>query len=152
MEYDMFNADRTVAEEYEECGEFDAKGHITSYEEVFTPRLWIRGGYDQDEFQAFTHQWSRYRGCYSGMDNRELRYQLLDSINGPLEDAMYDVFGSKIYTIPDTVLLEELKKVAVKEIIAKPVNYSIKFSEENPVKLPQVQRKYSSQQPSSQQV
>ena len=56
------------------------------------------------------------------MDNGELRYQLLDSINGPLEDAMYDIFGSKLYTIPDTVLLEELEKVAVKEIIAKPGN------------------------------
>jgi hypothetical protein len=75
------------------------------------------------------------------MDDRELRYQLLDNINGPLEDAMYDVFGSKIYTISDTVMLEELEKVAVKEIIAKSVNYSTKFSEENPVK----------QQPSSQQ-
>jgi hypothetical protein len=128
MEYDMFNADRTMAKEYEkyvvykEYGEFGAKGHITSHEEVLAPRLWIHGGYNQDEYQAFTHQWSRYRGYYSKMDDRELRYQLLDSINGPLEDAMYDVFGSKIYTISDTVMLEELEKVAVKEIITKSVN------------------------------
>ena len=52
------------------------------------------------------------------MDDRELRYQLLDSINGPLEDAMYETFGSKIYTIPDTILLEDLEEVAVKEIRA----------------------------------
>ena len=58
------------------------------------------------------------------MDDRELRYHLLDSINGPLEDAMYNIFSSNIYTIPDTLLLEELEKVAVKKIIAKPVNYS----------------------------
>jgi hypothetical protein len=51
------------------------------------------------------------------MDDKELRYQLLDSINGPLEDAMYDAFGSKIYIIPDTIMLEELEKFAVKEII-----------------------------------
>jgi hypothetical protein len=67
------------------------------------------------------------------MDDKELRYQLLDSINGPLEDAMYDAFGSKIYTIPDNIMLEELEKFAVKEII-KYVNYSTKVSEENPVK------------------
>ena len=118
----MFNADRIMAKEYEEYGEVDTKGHTNPHEEVLAPRLWIRGGYNQDEFQAFTHQWSRYRGCYSWMDGRELYYQLLDSINGPLEDAMYDIFGSEIYTIPDTVLLEELEKVAVKEIIAKPGN------------------------------
>ena len=74
------------------------------------------------------------------MDDRELRYHLLDSINGPLEDAMYNIFSSNIYTIPDTLLLEELEKVAVKKIIAKPVNYSTKFSEEIQVQLTQVHR------------
>ena len=53
---------------------------------------------------------------------------------------MYEIFGSKIYTIPDTILLEELEEVAVKEIIAKSVNCSTKFSEKNPVKLPPVNR------------
>ena len=74
------------------------------------------------------------------MDERELRYQLLDSINGPLEDAMNEIFGSNFYTIPDIILLEELEEVAVKEIIAKSVNCSTKFSEKNPVKLPPVNR------------
>jgi hypothetical protein len=87
-EFDMFNMNRNMAKEYEgyveyeEYEEFDeefntdrsiAKGHITSYEEVRTPRLWICGGYNQEEFQAFKHQWSLFRGCHSGMDNRELR-------------------------------------------------------------------------------
>ena len=53
---------------------------------------------------------------------------------------MYDVFGSKIHTISDTEMLEELQKFAVKEIIAKPVNYSTKISEKNPVKLPPAHR------------
>ena len=120
MEYNMFNADRTLATEYEEYveygeyEEFDTKEYITTIGEIFVPRLWTHGGCNQEEFQAFTHQWSLYRGCHSGMDDRELRYQLLDSINGPLEDAMYEIFGSKIYTIPDTILLEELEEVAVK--------------------------------------
>jgi hypothetical protein len=155
MEFNMFNMDRNSAKEYEEYVEYEehkvfdeefntdreiAKGHITSHGEVLAPRLWILGGYNQDEFQAFTHQWSLYRGCYSGMNDIDLRYQLLDSINGPLEDAMYDIFGDKIYTISDTLMLEELEKVAVKEIIAKSVNYSTKISEVNPVKLPPAQR------------
>jgi hypothetical protein len=84
MEFDMFNTNRNMAKEYvdyEEYEEFDeefntdrsiAKGHITSHEEVHAPRLWIRGGYNQDEFQAFKHQWSLLRGCHSGMDDREL--------------------------------------------------------------------------------
>ena len=53
---------------------------------------------------------------------------------------MYNIFGSNIYTISETKLLEELEKVAVEEIIAKPVNYSTKFSEEIPVQLTQVHR------------
>ena len=87
-EFDMFNMNRNMAKEYEgyveyeEYEEFDeefntdrsiAKGHITSHEEVRAPRLWICGGYNQEEFQAFKHQWSLFRGCHSGMDNRELR-------------------------------------------------------------------------------
>jgi hypothetical protein len=47
MVYNMFNADRTMAKEYEEYvvyveyekyGVFDSKGHITSHEEVLAPR------------------------------------------------------------------------------------------------------------------
>jgi hypothetical protein len=150
MEFDIFNTEGDIAKEYEvyveykEDEEFNddrsiAKGHINSHEEVRAPRLWICGGYSQDEFQAFKHQWSLFRGYHNGMDDKELRYLLLDSINGPLEDAMYNAFGSKIYTIPDTIMLEELEKFAVKEII-KYVNYSTKVSEKNPVKLPPAQR------------
>jgi hypothetical protein len=134
-----FNTDRSIA-----------KGHINSHEELRAPRLWICGGYSHDEFQAFKHQWSLFIGYHRGMDDKEFRYQLLDSINGPLEDTMYDAFGRKIYTIPDTTMLEELEKFAVKETI-KYVNYSTKISEENPVKPPPAQRStaHSSQAHSS---
>ena len=46
MVYNMFNADRTMAKEYQECreyveykeyGEVDAKGHITPHEDVLAP-------------------------------------------------------------------------------------------------------------------
>ena len=49
MVCDMFNADRTMAKEYEkyveyeEYGEFDTKGYITYLGEVFVPRLLTHG-------------------------------------------------------------------------------------------------------------
>jgi hypothetical protein len=146
-EFAMFNTEGDIAkvyveyEEYEEYEEYNeefntdrstAKGHINSHEEVRAPRLWICGGYSQDEFQAFKHQWSLFRGYHIGKEDMELRYQLLDSINGPLEDAIYDAFGDETYTIPDNRMLEELEKFAVKEII-KHVKYPTKISEKNPV-------------------
>ena len=144
MEFAMFNTEGDIAKEYveyEEHKEYNeefntdrsiVKGHINSHEEVRAPRLWICGGYSQDEFRAFKHQWSLFRGYHSGMDEVELRYQLLDSITGPLEEAMYDAFGDETYTIPDNRMLEELEKFAVKEII-KHVKYPTKISEKNPV-------------------
>ena len=52
------------------------------------------------------------------MDDRELRRQLLNCTDGPLEAAMYDALGSKIDTISETDMMEELEKLAVEE---KPV-------------------------------
>jgi hypothetical protein len=40
------------------------------------------------------------------MDDRELRQQLLRCIEGPLEAAMYDALGCKLYTIPETNIME----------------------------------------------
>jgi hypothetical protein len=51
---------------------------------------------------------------------------------------MYDALGSKADTLSETDLMEELKKLAVKETVAvvRNANYSPKFSEEKPVKQP----------------
>jgi hypothetical protein len=150
MEFDMATMEGRKNKKFDEEFNTDrdiTKGHIASHGIVRAPRLWICGGYNQDEFKAFIHQWSLYRECYSRMDDRELRYQLLDSINGPLEDAMYDAFGGKIYTISDATMLEELEKFAVKEIIVKSVNYSTKVSEENPVMQPQVHSSQAQRSP-----
>jgi hypothetical protein len=93
MEFAMFNTEEDIAKvyvEYEEYEEYNkefntdrstAKGHINSHEEVRAPRLWICGGYSQDELQAFKHQWSLFKGYHSGMDDKELRYQLLTKMS-----------------------------------------------------------------------
>ena len=46
------------------------------------------------------------------MEVRELRQQLLNSTDGPLEAAMYDALGSKTDTISETDMMEELEKLA----------------------------------------
>ena len=100
----MFNIDRDIT-----------KGHTTfqfkedredeDYKLQEVPCPLLRGGCNQDEFLAFTQQWSLYRGYHSGMDEREIRRQLLNSIDGPLEDDMYDVLGSNVNTDIESVAL-----------------------------------------------
>jgi hypothetical protein len=148
MEFAMYNTEGDIAKEYveyevhkEHNEEFNTdrsivKGHINSYEEVRAPRLWICGGHSQNEFQSFKHQWSLFRGYHRGMDDGELRYQLLDSISGPLEDAMYEAFGNRTYAIPEGDPQErELPHQDLREEHSQTTTCT---------------RKYSSQQPSSQ--
>jgi hypothetical protein len=75
-EFAMFNTEGDIAKVYVEYEEYE------EYNEEFNTDR------------------SLFRGYHNRMDEEELRYQLLDSINGPLEDAMYEASGSKIYTIP----------------------------------------------------
>ena len=49
------------------------------------------------------------------MDDRELRQQLLNCIDGTLEAAMHNALGSKINTSTETDMMEELGKLAVNE-------------------------------------
>jgi hypothetical protein len=78
------------------------------------------------------------------MDVKELRQQLLNCTDGPLEAAMYDALGSKINTISETDMMEELGKLAVEEELAveeiiavvRNMNNSTMISEEKPVKQP----------------
>jgi hypothetical protein len=73
-------------------------------------------GCNQEEFKSFTQQWRLYAGCHGGMDVRELRQRLLNCTDGHLEAAMYDALGSKIDTLSETDMMEELEKLAVEEI------------------------------------
>jgi hypothetical protein len=52
------------------------------------PRPVLREECSQEEFQSFTQQWSLYARYHSGMDVGELRQQLLNSADRPLEAAM----------------------------------------------------------------
>ena len=61
------------------------------------------------------------------MDVWELRHQLLDYTDGPLEDDMYNALGIKIGTLSETEMMEELENLAVEEIVAM-------ISVERPVK------------------
>jgi hypothetical protein len=70
------------------------------------------------EENAITQQWNLYARYHSGMDVRELRQQLLNCADGPLEAAMYDALGRKIDTLSETDMMEELEKLAVEEIVA----------------------------------
>ena len=57
------------------------------------PRPLLRGGCNQEQFESFTQQWSLYAGSHGEMDGRELRQQLLNCADGPLEATMYDALG-----------------------------------------------------------
>ena len=66
----------------------------SDHQEVLCPLL--RRGCTQVGFKAFVQQWRLYAGCHGGMDERELRQQLLNCAVGPLEAVMYDTLGSQV--------------------------------------------------------
>jgi hypothetical protein len=157
LELDMAAVEERRYEESEEYEEFDmfhtdrdiVKGHITfkfeeNKEDAEVPRPLLREGCNLEECKSFTQQWRLYAGCIVGMDVRELRQQLLNCTDGPLEAAIYDALGSKIDTISETDIMEELGKLAVEEkpgveeiiAVAKNMNHSTMISEEKPVKQP----------------
>ena len=50
------------------------------------------------------------------MDVGELRQQLLNCADGPLEVFMYNSLGCKVDTLSETDLLKQLEKLAVVEV------------------------------------
>jgi hypothetical protein len=92
-DFDMLNTDRVIV-----------KGHINfkfkeNKKEVEVTRPTLRDGCNLDEFKSFTLQWRLYAGCQGEMNDRELRQQLLNCTDGPLEATMYDTPGSKVDTL-----------------------------------------------------
>jgi hypothetical protein len=83
----------------------------SGYQEVLCPLL--RRGCSQGEFKTFTQQWSLYAGCHGGMDERELRQELLNCAVGPLDNVMYDTLGGKVDSLFETDLLDELETLAM---------------------------------------
>ena len=72
------------------------------------------------------------------MDDRELRQQLLNCPVGPLEQIMYKALGSKLDTLSESDLMEELERLAVVKSIAlvQAVNYPAMIYVENTAKKP----------------
>ena len=79
----------------------------------------LRGGCKQEEFDEFAQSWGRYAECQWEMDDRELKQQMLNCAVGPLENIMYNSLGSKLDTLSETDLMEELEKLAVMKSIAE---------------------------------
>jgi hypothetical protein len=52
------------------------------------------------------------------MDDRELRQQLLNCAVGPLEQIMYRALGSKLDTLSEFDLMEELERLALVKSVA----------------------------------
>jgi hypothetical protein len=101
-------ANKFIADKFEQNLDFN---------EVKCPVL--RRGCKQEEFEVFAKTWRRYAGCQWEMDDRELRQQLLNCAVGPLELIMYNNLGSKLDTLSETDLMQELEKLAVVKSIAE---------------------------------
>jgi hypothetical protein len=93
-----------------DSGEGAAHDDGQNYKPQEVPRPLLRDRCSQEEFQSFAQQWSLYTGCHCEMDATALRHQLLNCTDGPLEAAMYDALGSKIDTVTETKMMEELEK------------------------------------------
>jgi hypothetical protein len=79
----------------------------------------LRGRCKQEEFDEFAQSWSQYAECQWEMDDRELRQKLMNCVVGPLELFMYNSLGSKLDTLSEPDLMEELEKLAVVKCIAE---------------------------------
>jgi hypothetical protein len=128
-EFDMFHTDRNIVKghisfkleenmEDEEvpkwtshggdiCDDGDRAAHDVGQDSnpLEVPRPLLGGGCNQEQFKSFTQQWSLYAGCHGEMDVRELRQQLINCADGPLEATMYDALGSKVNTLSETNLI-----------------------------------------------
>jgi hypothetical protein len=143
-ENNMFNTDRDVVEEHftyefkaHKDEEYEYEFHTDKFEEYqkyeeFNDRFHAdRNMYEEyeeyKESKSFTQKWRLYARCHGGMDVWELQHQLLGYTDRPLEADMYNALGSKIGTLSETDMMEELENLAMEEIVAvisveKPVN------------------------------
>ena len=93
-----FNTDRDIAMghitfKFKEDREDEE--YINLKKKVEVPRPMLCDGCKLDEFKSFTLLWRLYAECNDGMDDRELRQQLLRCLDGPLEAAMYDALANQ---------------------------------------------------------
>jgi hypothetical protein len=124
------------AREFDKVFYTDMVEQDSGYQEVLRPLL--RGGCSQEDFKTFTQQWSLYAGCRDGIDERELRQDLLNCAVGHLEDVMYDALGGKVDSLSETDLLGKLKKLATVKTgtEVQAVDYPDMITMKNPVQQP----------------
>jgi hypothetical protein len=73
-----------------------------------------------------------------GIDERELRQELLNCAVGPLEDLMYDALGAKVDSLSEPDLLVELEKLATVKTgtEVQAMDYPAMITMKNPVQQP----------------
>ena len=107
-----FDTDRDIVKGYKTF-HYKKERENENYKLKEVPPPMLRDGCNLDEFKSFTLLWRLYAECNDGMDDRELRQELLRCLDEPLEAAMYDALGCKLNTIPEADMMEELVKIAV---------------------------------------
>ena len=77
------------------------------------PRPQIKLGIGQDEFSYFKNRWISYKRSCGITDETETRDQLRSACNEDLNRGLYNCLGSKLETLTEQQMLDEIEKFAV---------------------------------------
>ena len=77
------------------------------------PRPQIKLGVSQDEFSYFQDEWTSYKRSCGITDETETRDQLRAACNEDLRKNLFNCLGSKLKTLTEQEMMDEIKKLAV---------------------------------------
>ena len=77
------------------------------------PRPQIKLGIGQDEFSYFKNGWTSYKRSCGITDETEIRDQLRAACHEDLRRNLFSCLGSKLDTLTEQQLLDEIEKLAV---------------------------------------
>ena len=77
------------------------------------PRPQIKLGVSQDEFSYFQDEWTSYKRSCGITDETETRDQLRAACNEELRRNLFNCLGSKLKTLTEQQMMEEIQKAAV---------------------------------------
>ena len=77
------------------------------------PRPQIKLGVSQDEFSYFQDEWTSYKRSCGITDETETRDQLRAACNEDLRRNLFNCLGSKLKTLTEQQMMDEIKKLAV---------------------------------------
>ena len=77
------------------------------------PRPQIKLGVSQDEFSYFQDEWTSYKRSCGITDETETRDQLRAACNEELRRNLFNCLGSKLKTLTEQQMMDEIKKIAV---------------------------------------